>query len=102
MRVTRRDVEGLFPAFIGGKPCFKPGINQVGSKQLFVALFPSYQLLVSYRTIVGYRSEGTWLLTKAKYSTTTSKQLTQFSHRKTIDWIEQEHLEELIEAAQCN
>jgi hypothetical protein len=102
MAITKKDIEGLFPTFLDGKPCFKPEVHQVGSKQLFVATFPTYQLLISYYTIVGYRSEGAWLLTTAKYSTTTSKQLTQFSHRKTIDWIEQEHLEELIEAAQCN
>ena len=92
MSVTKKDIKALF----GGE------VQQEGSKQLFVVTFPTYQLLVSYLTIVGYRSQGNWLLTKAKYSTTTSKQLTQFSHRKTIDWIEQEHLEELIEAAQCN
>jgi hypothetical protein len=92
MAITKQAIKALF----GGE------VQQVGSKQLFVVTYPTYQLLVSYRTIVGYRSEGTWLLTKAKYSTTTSKQLTQFSHGKTIGWIEQEHLEELIEAAQCN
>jgi hypothetical protein len=91
-RVTKRDIQGRF----GGE------VEQVGSKQLFVVTYPTYKLLVSYRTVVGYRSEGTWLLTKAKYSTTTSKQLTQFSHGKTIGWIEQEHLEELVRAAQCN
>jgi hypothetical protein len=92
MAITKQAIKALF----GGE------VQQVGSKQLFVVTYPTYKLLVSYRTIVGYRSEGTWLLTKAKYSTTTSKQLTQFSHGKTIGWIEQEHLEELIEAAQCN
>jgi hypothetical protein len=92
MAITKQDIKALF----GGE------VQQEGSKQLFVVTYPNYQLLISYRTMVGYRSEGSWLLTKAKYSTTTSKQLTQFSHGKTIGWIEQEHLEELIEAAQCN
>ncbi len=81
---------------------FKPEINQVGSKQLFIVTYPTYQLLVSYLTMVGYRSQGNWLLTTAKYSTTTSKQLTQFASGKTIGWIDQEHLEELIRAAQGN
>jgi hypothetical protein len=94
MPVTKKDVQARF----GGK------VEQVGSKQLFVVTQPSRQILVSYLTIVGYKypANNVWLLTKTKYSTTTSKQLTQFSYGKTIDWIEQEHLEELIEAAQCN
>ena len=92
MAITKQAIKALF----GGE------VEQEGSKQLFVVTYPTYKLLVSYRTVVGYRSQGSWLLTTAKYSTTTSKQLTQFSHGKTIGWIEQEHLEELIEAAQCN
>ncbi len=92
MAITKQDIKALF----GGE------VQQEGSKQLFVVTYPTYKLLVSYRTIVGYRSQGSWLLTKAKYSTTTSKQLTQFSHGKTIGWIEQEHLEELVRAAQSN
>jgi hypothetical protein len=102
MPVTKQDIQQLFPTFLDGKPSFKPEVHQIGSKQLFVVTFPAYQLLISYRTVVGYRSEGSWLLTTAKYSTTTSKQLTQFSYRKTISWIEQEHLEELVRAAKCN
>jgi hypothetical protein len=92
MAITKQAIKALF----GGE------VEQVGSKQLFVVTYPTYKLLVSYRTVVGYRSQGSWLLTTAKYSTTTSKQLTQFARVKTIGWIEQEHLEELIEAAQCN
>lgn len=92
MSVTKKDIQNRF----GGE------VEQVGNKQLFIVTFPAYQLLVSYHTIVGYRSEGTWLLTKAKYSNTTSKQLTQFSYRKTIGWVEQEHLEGLVRAAQGN
>jgi hypothetical protein len=92
MAITKQAIKALF----GGE------VEQEGSKQLFVVTFPTYQLLVSYRTIVGYRSEGTWLLTKAKYSITTARQLTQFASDKTIGWIEQEHLEELVRAAQGN
>jgi hypothetical protein len=93
MAITKQTIKALF----GGE------VEQEGSKQLFVVTYPTYQLLVSYRTIVGYRSEGSWLLTTAKYSRTTSKQLNQFSYgEKTIGWIEQEHLIELVRAAQCN
>lgn len=91
MGVTKRDIQARF----NGE------VEQMGRKQLFIVRFSTYKLLVSYYTIVGYRSQGSWLLTTAKYSSTTSKQLTQFSHSKTIGWIEQEHLEELIEAATC-
>jgi hypothetical protein len=91
MSVTKKDIQARF----GGE------VEQVGSKQLFIVTYPTYRLLISYYTIIGYRSEVTWLLTTKKYSRTTSKQLSQFSYRKTIGWVEQEHLEELIEAAQC-
>lgn len=102
MSVTKQDVQQLFPSFIDGKPCFKPEIYQVGHKQLFIATFPTYQLLISYRTIVGYCYKGTWLLTRAKYSRTTSRQLTQFASGKTIGWIEQEYLQERVRVAQGN
>jgi hypothetical protein len=92
MSVTKRDIQDRF----GGE------VEQVGSKQLFVVTYPDYRLLVSYYTIVGFRSQGAWLLTTAKYSKTTSKQLTQFSRDKLIGWLEQEHLAELIQAAQGN
>jgi hypothetical protein len=92
MSVTKKDIQARF----GGK------VEQVGSKQLFIVMYPTYQVLVSYRTVVGYRSQGGWLLTTAKYSPTTSKQLTQFASGKTIGWVEQEHLAELVEVAQCN
>jgi hypothetical protein len=92
MSVTKKDIQSRF----GGE------VSQVGHKQLFVALFPAYQLLISYLTIVGYCFEGTWLLTTKKYSHTTSKQLSQFSYRKTVVWIDEVHLEELIEAARGN
>jgi hypothetical protein len=102
MRVTKQDVQQLFPTLVDGEPAFKPEIYQVDNMQMFVVIFPTYQLLVSYLTIIGYRPKGTWLLTTAKHSRTTSKQLTQFARDKLIGWIEQEHLEELIKAARGN
>jgi len=87
MAVTKEQVKAQF----GGT------VEQVGSKQLFIVTYPSYRILVSYYTIVGYKASGCWLLTTAKYSKTTSRQLTQFAWDKTVSWIEQEHLEELIQ-----
>jgi regulator of sigma D len=90
MPVTKQDIQARF----GGH------IEQIDSKQLFVVNYPAKQLLVSYLTIVGYRAQGAWLLTKAKYSHTTSKHLNMFArHQQTIVWLEQEHLEELVQAA---
>ena len=43
MAITKQAIKALF----GGE------VEQVGSKQLFVVTYPTYQLLVSYRTIVG-------------------------------------------------
>ena len=92
MSITKKDIKARF----GGE------VAQVGSKQLFIVTFPTCQLLVSYRTIVGYRSDGCWLLTKNKYSPTTSRQLNYFKYGRIHGLIEQEHLEELVRAAQCN
>lgn len=79
MGVTKRDIQARF----GGK------VEQVGYKQLFIVTQPDRQLLISYKTIVGYKypANNVWLLTRAKYSPTTSKQLTQFSRGKVVEWI---------------
>lgn len=91
MPVTKRDIQDRF----------KGEVKQIGSKQLFVVTFQTYQLLISYMTIIGYRSEDSWLLTKAKYRQTTTRHINYFRYDR-IHWlIGQEHLEELIEAAQC-
>ena len=101
--VTKKDVADLFTSFVNGRPCFCPEVHQVDNKQLFVVSYPDYQLLVSYLTIVGIRTEGAWLLTTRKYSVTTSRQLTQFvKSLPVVGWVEQSHLEELVEAAQSN
>jgi hypothetical protein len=48
------------------------------------------KILVSYRTVVGYYDAVlcTWVLTRHKYSPTTSKQLTQFSHDRNVTWVD--------------
>lgn len=78
MSVTKQDIEQLY------KPL---SIYQVGKKQLFNCVILNkaccpIHVLISYKTIVGiYDSHArTWILTKEKYSRTTSKQLTQFAH----------------------
>ena len=92
MPVTKRDIQDRF----------KGEVKQVGNKQLFVVTFPTCQLLVSYMTIIGYRSEDSWLLTKDKYSPTTSRHLNYFRYGRIHGLIEQEHLEGLVKAAQGN
>lgn len=60
-------------------------IEQVDSKQLFVVRVGNYKELYSYYTKVGETGftedfKACWILTKTKYSPTTSKQLTQFAN----------------------
>lgn len=86
MPVTKRDIQSRFG---GGK------VEQVGSKQLFVVTFPTCQLLVSYWTIVGYRGDGCWLLTKDRYSQTTTRHINYYRYGRIHELIEQVHLEEL-------
>jgi hypothetical protein len=84
------------------KARFNGEVEQVGSKQLFVVSFPTYKLLVSYLTIVGYHRDQSWLLTKDKYSQTTTRHINYFRYGR-IHWlIEQEHLEGLVRAARGN
>ena len=71
---TITDIKNIYPAAT---------VEQVDSKQLFIVTLPScIQLLVSYVTIVGihYGNDKCWLLTLEKFSSTTSKQMTQFRH----------------------
>ena len=72
--------------------------EQVDSKQLFIC--SNYvgtdtankhnRILVSYRTIVGWYDAVlcTWVLTRAKYSPTTSKQLSQFAYNHNVTWVD--------------
>lgn len=69
--------------------------EQIGSKQLFICSNPigmyKSKILVSYRTVVGYYDavQCTWILTKHKYSVTTSKQLTQFAREHNVTWLDE-------------
>jgi len=55
-------------------------VKQIGSKNLFTATHGKHTVLISYKTIIGiYDSvENIWNITTAKYSLTTSKQITMF------------------------
>lgn len=66
--------------------------EQIGSMQLFVCSQPAdstkpQAILVSYRTIVGFKdSTGVWTITTRRYSVTTTKQIRQFSRGKPVLW----------------
>ena len=69
-------------------------VSQFGSKQLFIV---SGNLLVSYLTIIGLKVGDKWQVTTQKYSTTTSKQTTQFCNRRpSSERIPEERLQELL------
>lgn len=55
-------------------------VSQVGSKSMAEITKAGYILLVSYYTIIGVRPVGEfkWYITTQKYSSTTSRQTTQF------------------------
>ena len=56
--------------------------KQIGQKNLWFGVTTTgVRVLISYNTVVGRYNPATgfWELTKQKYSTTTSRQLTQFS-----------------------
>ena len=54
-------------------------VKQCGSKQLFVVtLANDVKLLVSYLTVIGFRTTDTWVINARNYSTTTSKQTAWF------------------------
>jgi hypothetical protein len=58
----------------------KQQVKQVGCKSMAVIKFSSYNLLISYWTIIGIKpvNESHWFITTEKSSPTTSKQTTQF------------------------
>jgi len=58
--------------------------EQIGSKQLFIVYFNQYTLLVSYRTIIGFKQSGTWNITTQYYSVTTSRHIT-YAKNQLID-----------------
>lgn len=69
-------------------------LQQIGNKNLYIG---DGKYLISYKTIVGVLHEGVWLLTTDKYSRTTSKQLTQFSYKRTVKRVSQAELETYLQ-----
>ena len=69
--------------------CDLADVEQVKNQNLYIVKGVT---LVSYRTIVGKfmlddaLSRYTWILTKCKYSSTTSKQLSQFAREHVVTW----------------
>ena len=63
-------------------------VQQLGSKQLFIAETPDLIVLVSYRTIVGVLKNEVWYLTDKKCSVTTSKQMSQFTRNRTVQYVD--------------
>jgi hypothetical protein len=76
-----KSLRELFPSAIN--------IEQIGSKQIAIVIQPEgLTELYSYSTKVGIFKEGIWYLTTAKYSHTTSRQLTEFSRNcDKIEWV---------------
>lgn len=58
----------------------RSNVKQVNTMQLFI-VDTSYlgRLLISYKTTIGIFHNLTWYITREKFSTTTSKQITIFS-----------------------
>lgn len=80
MSVTKKDISAIF-----GVPL--SAIKQIGAKQLFIVNISSgdigyRNILVSYRTIIGYHDSEFWYITTKKYSQTTSCQITAFSRSR--------------------
>jgi len=67
MNVKLADIKAQFPNALICK--------KVNSRQLFIVLFAGYKLLISYRTIIGFKQSGTWYITNKHYSQTTSRQI---------------------------
>lgn len=73
-------------------------VKQIKSKNLYVAEYDSYKLLISYNTIIGILQGETWQVTTKKYSTTTSRQITDFSCDHTVTRIEQALLDDMLKS----
>lgn len=95
-KVTLKDIREQFPEYTQHE--------QLGCKQLFICSQLKHQrsdnkyssILVSYHTVVGYSHHthpvplnGKWVLTKYKYSLTTSRQLSQFARGRNVLWIDE-------------
>lgn len=90
-KVTLKDIKAKFPGYLD--------YEQIDHKQLFICSHPInketkqvpyIRMLVSYKTIVGYYDvvKACWVLTKQRYSVTTTKQLSQFARDKQVIWVD--------------
>jgi len=70
MSVTKKDVLRQYPDALN--------VSQVDSMQLFVITFSKYELLQSYYTVVGVKTDK-WYLTTEKYSVSTTRQMNKFA-----------------------
>lgn len=89
-KITLKDIREVFPNYTS--------YTQQGSKQLFVC--SGYagkhtadhhnEILVSYLTIVGYYDAKlyTWVLTRERYSVTTTQQVNWFAKGRNVTWID--------------
>lgn len=72
-------------------------VEQVKSKQLFLVHYPSYSLLVSYRTIIGIAiANEPYQITTEKFSQTTSHQVAYFRNNYDSVMVEPATLEGLL------
>lgn len=86
-KITIKGVREAFPGYTS--------YEQQGSKQLFVCsgytgADTANKILVSYLTIVGYYDAVlcTWILTKQRYSVTTTKQINWFAKGRNVTWVD--------------
>lgn len=75
--ITIKQIRAVYPDYV---------IRQIDSKQLFIITKGDIRYLVSYLTIVGKfdLAKNYWILTTIKYSSTTSKQLSQFANAQRM------------------
>ena len=88
---TLTDIRNLYP---------EAEVEQFHSMQMFIVYTPSYNLLLSYTTIVGLCNYQTkiWLLTEKKYSTTTTRQLNRFASQTfSTRWIKEAALQDYLQ-----
>lgn len=89
-QVTLKDIKRLFSDY--------EAHEQIDSKQMFICTGFKYtndaptrdKILLSYKTRVGYYDYNArqWVLTREKYSPTTSKQMNQFARSHNVRYVE--------------
>ena len=70
-------------------------IEQIEHKQLFIVAMDNGKLLVSYQTVIGKLLNGKWHITSEKFSSATSRQITQFIKSCHNEIIRVESLEDI-------